>query len=335
MMGPLTALLHRCANHREPATTLALFRILLCASTLYSLALMTNADVFEATWVPANEGGMVPLSSRHWLFRALGGLDAESARHVYHLSWATCLLGLVGFGGRGTLLLAQQSYVAMRSLNENSTGGYDSLIGLGLLILACSQSTATLSTDCLLTFGRVSRLTAVSAWPRAILVFQVLFMYTMTGLQKIGYSWTPMGGYAAMHYILNDPTWLRWDLGEWPWRLEPLLRVCTAVAWHWEQLSLLLLLHWYYRVGLAQSPSWLRSLFTKWDWRYPWVFVGVVLHSSILALFDVGPFSLVSMAYYVNLWSPWEWHRFSSRWRSRKSSQNLEEAPQGRAQPRR
>src|SRR5690606_28372158 len=139
------------------------------------------------------------------------------------------------------------------------------------------------------------------AWPRAVLVFQLLLMYTMTGVQKVGHSWTPMGGYTALHYVLNDPTWLRWDLGSWPWLLGPVLRVSTAITWHWEQLSLLLLLHWFFRWRVTDSPSWLGRVFVRWDLRYPWAAIGVVLHVGILVFFDVGPFSLVSLAYYVCL----------------------------------
>lgn len=306
---PLSTLLHACANRRESATTLALFRILLCAAALYSLAIMHRADVFEVTWVSAKQGGIIALSSRHWMFAALGGFSAHNAHQLLWICELALTCGLLGFGGRWTLLLAQQAYVALRTINENSSGGYDSLICLGLLVLACSASTATLSLDCRLTYGRVWRACSVAAWPRAVLVFQVLLMYTMTGLQKIGHSWTPMGGYTALHYVLSDPTWLRWDLGTAPWSVTAVLRFATAVTWHWEQLSLLLLLHWYYRATDATSPRWLRWLFVRWDLRYPWALVGIVMHVGILVLLDVGPFSLVSLAYYVNLWSPTEWHR--------------------------
>lgn len=307
-MKHLWDLLHECANRRERATTIALFRILLCAGALYSLAIMTRDDVFQVTWITAKQGGISSLSSRHWMFAALDGFSADSLQQVFTFCSVAMFFGLIGFGGRWTLLLAQQSYVALRTINENASGGYDSLICLGLLVLACTASTATLSVDCRFIYGRFWHPTTISVWPRAVLVFQILLVYTMTGLQKVGHSWTPMGGYAALHFVLNDPTWLRWDLGTLPWLFDPLLRLGTAVTWHWEQLSLVLLFHWYYRATDARSPTWLRTLFTRWDLRYAWALVGLVMHASILLLFDVGPFSLVSVAFYVNLWSPHEWH---------------------------
>src|SRR5690606_5938536 len=315
-MKHLLTLLHACANRREEATTVALFRILLCAGALYSLAIMTRDDVFQVTWLGAKHGGISALSSRHWMFAALGGFNASNVEQLFTFCCFSMFFGLVGFGGRMTLLFAQQSYVALRTLNENASGGYDSLICLGLLVLACTASTATLSVDCRLIYGRFTRTAWIAAWPRAVLVFQVLLMYTMTGLQKVGHSWTPMGGYTALHFVLNDPTWLRWDLGTLPWAIDPVLRVATAVTWHWEQLSLLLLFHWYYRTTDAASPRWLRTLFTRWDLRSAWALIGLVLHASILLLFDVGPFSLVSVAFYVNLWSPREWRTLYANARS-------------------
>lgn len=323
MRRRLWLLFHQAANHREPGTSLALFRIALCASALYSLFIMRDEEVFLITWTSTKHGGLLPLASRHWLFSALGGFDADAVHQIYFLCCSLLSFGFLGFGGRGTLLLAQQCYVALRTLNENASGGYDSLICLGLLILGCAPSTVTLSVDCRLLRGRYWSETTIGAWPRAVLVFQLLLMYTLTGVQKIGHSWTPMGGYTALHYILNDPTWLRWDLGTLPWIWGPLLRLATAVSWHWEQLSLLLLLHWYYRVSPLPKeardakPGVLRWVFTRWDLRYPWALVGLVLHASILALFDVGPFSLVSLAFYVNLWAPREWHALYARLLSR------------------
>lgn len=304
----VVTLLGECANRREQATTIALFRVLLCAGALFSLAIMARDDVFQVTWVSVKEGGISGLSSRHWMFGALGGFRADAVLQIFTFCCFTLFFGLIGFGGRWTLLFAQQSYVALRTINENASGGYDSLICLGLLILGCTASTSTLSVDCRLVHGRFWHATQISTWPRAVLVFQVLLMYTMTGLQKVGHAWTPMGGYAALHFVLNDPTWLRWDLGLLPWYIEPLLRLGTAVTWHWEQLSILLLLHWYYRTTEAKSPGWLRALFLRWDMRYAWAAIGIVMHAGILLLFDVGPFSLVSVAFYVNLWSPAEWY---------------------------
>lgn len=309
-MKALFDLLRQVSSAREAGSALALFRIALSAGLLMSLGLIARADALEAIWYSRGDGGIFRLTSRHWLFAALGGFDDVSVRHVYHLTWATATLSLLGFGGRMNLLLCQQCYVALRTLNPNASGGYDTLIVLGLLVLVFARGTETLSLDCYLLRKRWTSPVQIAAWPRALLVFQLLLMYTMTGLQKVGYAWTPMGGYSALHYILQDPTWLRFDLGSL--RLHRGLQLATAITWHWEQSSLLLLLHWYYRCTCA-GPKWLNRFLRRWDLRKAWTAIGVSMHIGILVLLDVGPFSVVSLAYYVCLWSPSEWHRLWQR----------------------
>lgn len=305
-MNALSCLLRKVITHRETATSVALFRILLSFGLLLGLTLIAQAEALSAIWYPQQDGGIFPLTSRHWIFTILGGVNSGSVYALYSLAWVTGAMCLVGFGGRATILVCQQVVVALRTLNPNATGGYDSLIVMGLLLLLFTRPTETLSVDCLLLRGRWTSAKRISAWPRALIVFQVLFMYSMTGLQKIGYAWTPMGDYLALHYILNDPTWLRYDLATLPVATHRLLQLGTAVTWHWEQCSLLLLLHWYYRCTQA-GPRWLSRWFCNFDLRKAWATIGVTMHAGILALLDVGPFSFVSLAYYACLWSPREW----------------------------
>lgn len=300
----MPALLRKVVTHREPGTSIALFRILLTATTLLSLWLLRNEEVFQAIWFTRADGGLANLTTDHWIFEFLGGFSAKTVKTVYHLCWVGAGLSLVGFGGSASVLLCQQCYVALRSLNENASGGYDSLISVGLLLLALGRPTATLSLDCRLLRRTWTSAVLVPAWPRALLVFQLILMYTLTGVQKVGHSWTPFGGYTAMHYVLNDPTWLRTDLGALPWALDGVARIATFVTWHWEQLSFLLLFHWYYRYGNPNPAHWFGKAFRRFDFRGSWALTGAIMHLGILALLDVGPFSLASLSYYVCLWSP-------------------------------
>jgi hypothetical protein len=310
----LPRLLQEVVSRRETATSVALFRILLAASVLCSLGLIQRGNVLPAIWFSVEEGGVSALSSGHWLFHVLGGFTPKTVHWLYQAGVASAGLALLGFGGRVSVLLCQQCYVALCHLNDNASGGYDSLIILGLLLLMFTRPTATLSLDARLKRGAWTSAERISAWPRALLVFQILFMYSMTGLQKIGLAWTPLGGYTALHYVLNDPTWVRFDLGSAAWALEIPLRVGTALTWHWEQLSILLLFHWYYRVGKPSgSVGWFGRVFQRWDLRGSWAVMGLLMHAGIGLLLDVGPFSLVSLTYYVCLWGPGTWERLGQR----------------------
>ena len=116
-----------------------------------------------------------------------------------------------------------------------------------------------------------------------------------------------MGGYTALHYILHDPTWTRFE-PDWVNAAGLPLRLMTALSWHWEQLSILMLPVLYYRMTSLRGGR-LRRWINRWDWRIPWALVGVGMHAGILVLMNVGPFSWISMAYYVTLWSGSEWDR--------------------------
>lgn len=299
-------------SQRESATGLCVLRALVGAVTLYSLISIAAAGLVDVLWVTRQSGGMMTSVTQHWIWGVLsGGATSANVWSLYWLALVGAALCCVGLGGRWPLLFTQQCYVALTHLNPHVSGGYDALISIALLVLACSRCTATLSLDCWLKHRRWWRSESISAWPRYLLLLQLLVTYSATGFQKVGLSWTPMGGYTALHYVLHDPTWTRFS-PTWVTALDPVLRVATAIAWHWEQLSILMLLVLYYR-ATADRLGRVRALFNRVDLRVPWALTGVGIHVGILLLLNVGPFSWISLAYYVTLWRPEELERGASR----------------------
>lgn len=298
---------HKLLSGRERATTLAVFRVLVSAIVIGSLLSAASAGVIELMWVDASRGGMLSLGPGNWLVRLLGGPTPRVVWSLFGVGLVSAAFSLVGLGGRWALLLALQAYLGLISLNSTASGGYDNLITNALWLLCLSGCNASLSVDAWRKHGRVVSDALIAAWPRYVLILQLIVMYTATGLQKVSLSWTPMGGYTALYYVLHDPTWLR---SEGAASDIPLLflRLGTAVTWHWEQLTILLLLVYYFRATRGR-PGRLRAAFNRWDLRLPWALLGVALHVGILMLIDVGPFSYISLAYYVNLFTPDELER--------------------------
>lgn len=304
---------------QEHATTLALFRVLVSTIVLGSLLSAAAAGVIDVTWVDAAHGGMLSLGSGNWLVSALGGPTPAVVWSLFGAGVIGASLSLIGLGGRWPLLATLQAYLGLTSLNPTASGGFDNLLTIALWLLFLSGCNATLSVDSRLQEGTWLSERCVAAWPRYVLILQLIVMYTATGLQKVSLSWTPMGGYTALYYVLHDPTWLRSEQLAQSVPL-PLLRVGTAVTWHWEQLTCLLLVVFYFR-ATRQRPGRLRAAFNRWDLRLPWACIGLSLHLGILMLIDVGPFSFVSLAYYVNLFAPGEveaqlFGRLSATWRA-------------------
>jgi hypothetical protein len=303
----------RLWSRRESATSLALLRVLVCASAAYSLTSIARDGVMDALWLGQEHGGILNLSLEHWLWRVLGAPSPGLLHTVWGVSLLSAGLGFFGLGGRWPLIAAQQSYVALTSLNGNAMGGYDTLISIALFVLSLSESHRAWSVPCWIQSKSLTSVQLVSGWPRTLLLVQLLLMYSATGLQKIGFPWTPMGGYTALQFVLYDPTWTLWP-PTWVAALSPLLRLATALSWHWEQSSLLLLVVLYARRTRARGGRW-RAWLNRWDLRIPWALVGVTMHVGILCVLNVGPFSWISLSYYVTLWSGDELDAFGSRLR--------------------
>jgi len=296
-------------GQREEGTSLALFRISLGLVALYSLLSIAVAGLVEPLWTSLEFGGMRPLGG-NWLVQYLGGPKPALVWTLWGVAVGSSLASVLGVGGpiagRIITFVMLQSYNALVTINPLGSGSYDSLLSNGLWILVFADATATLSVHARLRRGGWRTATLVSAWPRYVLIVQLLLMYSLTGLQKSAHIWTPGGGYTALYWVLQDQGWTRYDFSELAAWVTPLLRIGTAVTWHWEQTSLLLLFWFYYRYTKEREGR-VRRWVLRRDWRLGWAFVGVSLHLGILLLMNVGPFSWVSMSYYFLLWTPAEW----------------------------
>ena len=188
-----------------------------------------------------------------------------------------------------------------------------------LWLLFLADSNRTLSLDCRLRTGRWTSQRPVPAWPRYLAVLQLVVLYGATGLHKLGATWLPTGGYSALYWALQDAVFRRLETAWVAW-VYPLTQLGTFVAWSFEVLSPLLLLVFYCRATRAR-PGRLRALVNRWDLRAPYTLVGLCLHLGILALFEVGPFSYISLSFYFCLWRPEElaraWARLTGRARRR------------------
>lgn len=297
---------------RESAS-LGLLRVLMCANALFALLSMAATNLMETFWLPKAQSGITDLTLHHWLWSAAGTPTPNTLWVISGLGVAGALLGLVGVGGRWPLLLTQQVYVALTSLNPWGRGGYDVLLSIALLVLFCSESHTTLSFACRRKHGTWFSPRRVPGWPRRLLLLQLVVVYGATGFQKIGVPWTPWGGYTALEFVLHDPTWTRWP-PNWVGTFSPLLKLGTALTWHWEQTTILLPFVLYFR-RTRERGGRLRSWLNRWDLRVGWVAVGLAMHVGILLFLNVGPFSWVTLSYYLTLWKGSEldaaWRRYS------------------------
>lgn len=288
---------------RETGESLALFRI---AAGLCVLALLGTArarGLLDALWVDAAYGGVRNLHGA-WLVRALGGptpgvIDALNAGGLLA---GVCLV--LGLGSRAAAAVALLSLNALVRTHPDVGGGYDSLLTNALWLLVLARAGTVWSLDARLLRTPPGEL--VPAWPRGLAVFQLCLMYFMAGIQKVGASWTPAGNFAALYYILQQPSWQRWDMS-WVAPLYPLTQVATGVTWVWEVLWPLVGVSLWLRARPKGDAGRLRRLVAR-DWRLPFCVLGVVMHTLTWLFLEVGPFSWVTLSFYPCLFSPDE-HR--------------------------
>jgi hypothetical protein len=225
-----------------------------------------------------------------------------------------CAAMALGIGGRWSVLVAVWSYRSVSSIGAVA-GGFDSVILNAGWLLFLSQSTATLSWDCKRRTGSWTSDDEVPAWPRYLAVWQLVILYTATGMMKASASWTFADGYSALYWFLQDPNWVRFDM-RWVGTLYPLTQLATALVWHFEVFAPVMLLALHFR-STADRPGRLRRWFNRFDLRLAWVSFGMSLHLGIFVLMDVGPFSWITMSYYLCLFTPEELEAAARRVRRR------------------
>lgn len=294
----------------ESGLSLALFRIGIGLCVLLTIGSVVWADLVGVFWVDAAHGGVRTLKG-NGLVQLLGGPEP---RVIWGLVWTSLLAGVavtVGLGGRLAAALALVTVQALVDINSYAGGSYDQLLQNALWLLVITPSAHTLSVDRRLTDGRWTTELPIGAWARWLVAFQLVLVYTSTGMQKLSAYWTPGGDFSALYYILQQPGWQHGDM-RWLAPLFPLTQLATALTWFWEVLNPL----WLVALWFAEDPSktgWLRTWFRRL--RVRWVFfgLGVLFHVLILATMNVGPFGPISLAFYAAMVRPDEWRALATR----------------------
>jgi hypothetical protein len=290
---------------RESATSLALFRIVIGLGVILDVGSVVAHGLVSVLWLQPEHGGMRRLGEGPWLLAWLGG---PSPPAVWTLTCGALLGGalmVAGIGGRWASILALLCTVNVVNINGHAGGSYDELLTNALFLTVLGPGHQTLSVAARLRTGTWWPKVEVLAFPRWLAIWQLVLMYCSTGLQKLSFYWVPGGEASALYYIYQQPTWQRMDMRFTAW-LFPLTQMGTLVTWFWEVLSPLWLLAlvwsaWPERAGRCGRIA--NRVGLRW-----WFFgIGLLAHVLIWLTMEVGPFTLVSLAYYFAVVHPWEW----------------------------
>jgi hypothetical protein len=156
------------------------------------------------------------------------------------------------------------------------------------------------------------------AWPRYLIILQVVVMYGAAGIEKMGFAWTPLGGYSALYLILQDWAVARFEmswLAQQPFYFLTQLGTATTLLWEWS--APLLLLAVYYRATPGVDGR-LRSWMARVHFRELWLVVGCGFHLLLVVTMELGIFPFAMVATYAAFYAPEEWGRFFRRFQRKK-----------------
>jgi hypothetical protein len=268
---------------REPGTAVALFRISIGICVVWMFGSIAANGLVPVVWLNPSDGGWRHVNTP-WLLEQLGGVTPANVRAFTILAIASGFMLAIGFFGRAAAFFALQCTLALTHIDR--PGFDDLLLGNLLWLLVLARNSATLSLDCKLRTGSWRSPEPIPAWPRRLVIVQLVVMYFATGVQKATVYWTPADGWSALYYILQSPRWAR---VEKPWLADvyPLLQLGTAVTWLWEVTAPLLLL-----------ALWRRRRGGRGRFVWGFVAIGLAMHLGIFAFMDLGPFSFIALSCY-------------------------------------
>ncbi|HUJ59266.1 MAG TPA: HTTM domain-containing protein [Kofleriaceae bacterium] len=289
------------ADRREPPTALALVRIAVGLVMLGDFLWVWHVGLVDPLWSHAPLG--FATSYRSWT-----GLGAHGLWLAATLASAAVL---VGAGTRVACVALLLVSAQLAIVDPNSESAIDAILRVVLAILALSRCNARWSVDAWIArrLGRPMP-AEIPAWPRYLLMIQLVWIYFSAGQNKSSAAWGPLGGFTALANALGDPHAARWAPG-WLAVVYPLTRVATALTITFELTAPAYLLYYYY-AATAERPGRLRAWCNRLRLRWAWIAIGVMFELGIAVTMRLGSFPFGMLALYPVLLRPRELQRWNT-----------------------
>ena len=305
-------------DRKESPLVLASVRILVGACILWDFLEAAWLGIVPTLWGPDTQGGLAAnLMEREPLPEIYLWFPETMATPVvvYQVFIAAAFLFMIGAGTRVSGLVTLLLYAQLSRILPLGDRGIDLMLRNVILLLVLSRSHAMWSVDAWLRTRRWSGDgTDIPAWPRHLLILQLVVMYFFAGIQKTAIAWLPLGGYSALFVILQDPHIARFDMA-WLANVYPLTQVSTAVTHIWENSALAVLLVYYWR-DTHQRGGRIRTFVQKWRPHWWWIGLGVLLHIGIALSMNLGIFPWAMLALYPAWFHPEELRKLTATGRS-------------------
>lgn len=301
----------------EAPWSLALVRIALGSVMLYDFLRIAQLDLVVALLGSQPAGGLADVATRAnppWIVELLG-VSAGAAWALYAALVLAATSFAIGWFSRLSALVLIVASAQFALILPAADRGIDTLCRDVLLIFLFARSGDALSVDAWIRTGRVWGDGApIPAWPRRLLVLQLVAMYFLAGVQKLGVHWWPPGHFAALYFILQDPAIARFDfhwLARSPWfQLTQLGSVGTLIFQDTYPAVLLIR----YAKATAARGGWRAALAERFGWtEWVWIGVGAVFHLLLAATCELGIFPAAMLSLYPAWVAPDVWPRLVAR----------------------
>ena len=297
-------------DRREPPHVLAAIRILLAVVVLVDLLQLARLDLIVALYADVSEGGLAQIMGRDqlpWAYKLLGNGPGMAT-----LCWGVTAVSAAMFGvGLWTRVAGFAFVLASANLAQilpPTDRAIDTLVRNIVLILSFSGCHRAWSVDAWVRTRKWWDGCDVPAWPRLLIVAQMLILYGSAGVKKVGLSWTPIGDLSAIYITLSDPSFGLVEastLDRFYWATQ----LTTAATWTWEWLTPLAAFAWWCRATRDRSGR-IRSFLNRTEFWRRWVTIGVVFHIGTILTMRLGMFPFGTLALYPAFFHPNEWRRW-------------------------
>lgn len=289
-------------DRREDVAPLAVCRILLALVLLYDWWQVHHFDLVTTLYSPAPDGYAVAYQG--WAAKLFGKGPELGPIVFMGAVISTICLGL-GFMTRVACLAVIMCASQLAQFAPEGDRGIDMMIRIFIGILMFSRSHGRYSIDAFIWRKLGRPIDPIGpAWPRYLLMFQLVWIYFSGGINKSGAEWGPHGGFLALANTLADPHFARWDNG-WVELLTPLTRIATAVTILFEDTAPIYLVL-YFWAARPDKPGRMRRFANRYRVRWIWMVVGAQFHLGIAIFMRLGIFPFGMLVIYPALLLPME-----------------------------
>ncbi|MEM9071092.1 MAG: HTTM domain-containing protein [Myxococcota bacterium] len=296
-------------DEREAPTSLAMIRIAVAIVLLADWFTALRLGLVPTIWGPSTAGGLGAADT--WadppLFQVLFGASTTATWTVFAIAVAATITLGIGLMTRTSALVVALASAQLAMAMGQSDRGIDIALRIVLMLLACSGAGARWSLDARLRHGTFTPELTVPAWPRYLIILQLLWMYFGAGLHKTQSAWWPQGDLSALYIILRDPHFATADFASLD-ALYTATQLGTFATMLFELGAPLMGLSLWYR-RTRERPGRLRRWFNRLRVGEIWLALGIAFHIGLMFTLRLGIFPYGMLAFYPAFFPPSELDR--------------------------